>query len=143
MPMPMHASGRTPGPAARLVRVVSSAVVVAVLRSPLRRLLDPRLVALSYTGRTSGRSFSIPVAYARDHDDLVVFVGDHDRKQWWRNFADPRSVRVLLRGREYDASAQVVRDRATREAYHHGDPKAVARVAREHQPLFVRIRRTA
>jgi hypothetical protein len=137
--MSTQLSDRTAGAAARLVRV-SSAAVVAVLRSPLRRLLDRRLVTLSYTGRRSGTRFSIPVAYACDHDDLVVFVGGHEHKRWWRNFGDPRPVRVLLRGRQYEGTGQVVvGDRATREAYHHGQPKAVASVGREHQPLFVRI----
>ena len=76
-------------------------VVRAVLRSPLHRLLGRSLLLLAYTGRRSGRSYVLPVVYARAGDDLVIVAGEHRSKTSWRNFGeDPQEVRVLLSGRE-------------------------------------------
>ena len=38
--------------------------VKAVLRSPVHRLLSGSLVLLTYTGRRSGRRYTLPVMYA-------------------------------------------------------------------------------
>jgi hypothetical protein len=119
-----------------------SNLVAGILRSPLHRLLDRRLAVLSYTGRRSGRRISLPVAYARDFDDLVVFVARHDDKQWWRSFRDGWPVTVRLRGGDLAGIGRtVIADRRTRDVYAHRYPHALTRVAREHVPLFVRIER--
>ncbi|GAA1736768.1 hypothetical protein GCM10009809_34970 [Isoptericola hypogeus] len=49
---------------------------------PVRRYLT----IVSYTGRRSGRRFSIPVGYRRSGDVVVIPVGLSDAKSWWRNF---------------------------------------------------------
>ncbi len=41
---------------------------------------------ITYTGRRSGRTFSIPVAYRRSGDDIEVAANLPDAKTWWRNF---------------------------------------------------------
>jgi hypothetical protein len=117
-----------------------SRLVAAILRSPLHRLLDRRLIVLSYTGPRSGRRISLPVAYARDFDDLVVFVARHDDKRWWRSFRDGWPVTVRLQGRELAGRGRIVTaDRRTRDVYEHRYPRAASRVASEHVPLFVRL----
>jgi len=40
--------------------------VLAVLRSPAHRLLSGMAIELRYTGRRSGREFTLPVQYAPD-----------------------------------------------------------------------------
>lgn len=118
----------------------SSRCVGVLLRSPAHRLLDHQLIELTYSGRRSGRRISVPVAFARDGADVVVFVGHHERKQWWRNFEQPSPVRVRLSGRDHDATAEATRtDRAARDAYERRFPRAIRAIDAEHVPLFVRI----
>jgi hypothetical protein len=83
--------------------------VVALLRSPLHRLLSGSTDVLRYTGRRSGRTITTPTQYARHGDDVVILVGRADNKSWWRNFrGDARSIEVLLGGRWVTMTARAV-----------------------------------
>lgn len=85
-------------PARPRLRVVN-AFTRWVLRTPvLRRLADHQVCELRFTGARSGRAVVLPVMYAQQGDRLVVLVGGADRKLWWRSFAQPHPVRVLLCG---------------------------------------------
>ena len=46
------------------------------------------LTIVTYTGRRSGRTFSIPVAYRRAGDTVEIGVRLAEKKNWWRNFTD-------------------------------------------------------
>lgn len=61
---------------------------VAALANSRRfgRLLSRNITMLTYTGRRSGRTFSIPVAYRRSGGDIVINVNMPEAKTWWRNF---------------------------------------------------------
>jgi deazaflavin-dependent oxidoreductase (nitroreductase family) len=83
-------------------------VVAWLLRSPLHALLDAGLLLITVTGRRSGRRYTIPVGYQRDGDTLRVLVSKARRKQWWRNYRDPRPIEVLLRGDVRHGEARVV-----------------------------------
>jgi hypothetical protein len=88
---------------------VVNPVVRAAARTPARRLLGSRLVLLGYTGRRSGRRFDVPVMAAPGAEGLVVMVGRHEAKTWWRNFADgPRSVTVRTGGSVERRSARLL-----------------------------------
>ena len=64
-----------------------NAPVAAVANSPLLgRLVNRNIAMLTYSGRRSGRTFSIPVAYRRAGDEVVIGVGMPEAKTWWRNF---------------------------------------------------------
>nr|WP_122495139.1 nitroreductase/quinone reductase family protein [Mycobacterium attenuatum] len=61
--------------------------VAAVATSPrFGGLLNRNIAMLSYTGRRSGRTFTIPVAYRRTGDEIVISVNMPEAKTWWRNF---------------------------------------------------------
>lgn len=49
-------------------------------------MLGKSVVSISYTGRKSGKTFSLPIAYQRRGDEVVIGVAMPDKKQWWRNF---------------------------------------------------------
>jgi len=83
-------------------------LVLAVLRSPAHRLLSGMTIELRFTGRRSGRQFTLPVQYARDGDRLLVAVQDPAAKAWWRNFRTPQEVTVRLRGKLQQGSARFV-----------------------------------
>ena len=80
----------------------------ALLRSPLHFLLSPGLALLTITGRNTGRRYSIPVGYQQDGDDLVVMVSEARKKQWWRNYYEPRPIEVRLRGHDRAGRAELV-----------------------------------
>jgi deazaflavin-dependent oxidoreductase (nitroreductase family) len=82
--------------------------VLAVLRSPAHRLLSGMAIELRYTGRRSGREFTLPVQYAREGERLLVAVQDPSTKTWWRNFRTPQEVSVRLRGKVRQGTACVV-----------------------------------
>lgn len=92
----------------RVKRPQGNALVLAILRSPVHRLLSGLAVELRYTGRRSGRTYALPVQYARTGDRLVLWPQGADRKSWWRNFQSPRPVTVRLAGHGYRGTARVV-----------------------------------
>jgi hypothetical protein len=62
-------------------------------RNPILRTLAVRrgpvssaAVSVGYSGRRSGRRFSIPVAYRRTGDEVTISVNMPEAKTWWRNF---------------------------------------------------------
>jgi hypothetical protein len=64
-----------------------NAPVAAVANSPLLgRLVNRNIALLTYSGRRSGRTFSIPVAYRLAGEEVVIGVGMPEAKTWWRNF---------------------------------------------------------
>src|SRR5690625_1630654 len=82
-----------------------NAPVTAVTTSRLGRLLTGTVALVTYTGRRSGRTFTIPVAYRRTGDTVTVGVNLPDAKTWWRNFlgaGGPLTVRIagLVAGRD-------------------------------------------
>jgi deazaflavin-dependent oxidoreductase (nitroreductase family) len=83
-------------------------LVAAVLRSPVHWLASPGLMLLTYTGRKSGRQFSIPVGYQLDGDEVTVMVSEAHEKRWWRNFREPGDVELHLRGRLRQGRAALV-----------------------------------
>jgi len=81
--------------------------VLAVLRSPLHRVLDTEMCELRY--RTDdGRMVCLPVLYAADGDRYVVLVGDAADKRWWRHFRRPAAVEVRRGGRSGAATGRIL-----------------------------------
>jgi hypothetical protein len=78
-----------------------------MLRSPLHGAMSASLLVLSFTGRRSGRTITLPLRYAVSGNGWVCFTSD-DAK-WWRNFEEPRAVSVVVAGRTIDAFATTQR----------------------------------
>jgi hypothetical protein len=76
----------------------ANAVVDAVLKSPLHRVMSGKLLLIRYRGQRSGTEYTLPVQYADTHHGVVVMVGKPDTKTWWRNFTTMGQVQVLLAG---------------------------------------------
>jgi F420H(2)-dependent quinone reductase len=75
------------------------------------RIVSRNIAILTYTGRRSGRSFSIPVAYRSSGDDLEIAANMPDAKSWWRNFlGDGAPLTVRLDGVERAGHAVARRD---------------------------------
>ena len=64
-----------------------NAPITALAASPrFGALLRRSITTITYTGRRSGRTFNIPVAYNRRGDEIDIVANMPDAKTWWRNF---------------------------------------------------------
>lgn len=89
-----------------------NAPVAAITASPrLGKMLRRNVTLITYTGRRSGRTFSIPVAFRRDGDEIAIVANMPDAKTWWRNFlGDGAPMSLTLNGIEYSGHAVAHRD---------------------------------
>lgn len=83
-------------------------LIRALLRSRLHPVASKALLVLSWSGRTSGRRYSIPVGYQRDGDDVVIMLTNPAQKSWWKNFRMPWPAELLIQGRERTAMGEWV-----------------------------------
>ena len=91
-----------------------------ILNAPVTALATSRrfggivgrnIAVVTYTGRRSGRAFSLPVAYRRSGDELEIAANMPDAKNWWRNFlGDGAPLTVRLDGTERAGHAVAQRD---------------------------------
>jgi hypothetical protein len=89
-----------------------NAPVAALATSPrFGGLVNRNIAILGYTGRRSGRTFSIPVAYRRSGDELTVNANLPQTKTWWRNFlGEGGPVTVQFDGIERTGHAVATQD---------------------------------
>jgi hypothetical protein len=81
-------------------------VVLWLLRSPARGLLDRHVCGLRFIGRHTGATVELPVGFVRDGDRLLVLVARASAKRWWRNFRDvSHGLEVTLAGTTRDGEA--------------------------------------
>lgn len=80
-----------------------------LLRSSLHWLASCVLVLVTYRGRQSGRTYAIPVAYARTNGTLVT-VTPKSETVWWTNFRESVACTLRLRGRRRTAHGTLVDD---------------------------------
>lgn len=79
-------------------------LVRGLLRTPvLARIVGRRLVVLHIVGRTSHRRYTIPVAYLKDGDELLIGTS----ARWSRNLRTGTPITLRLAGRLRRASVQV------------------------------------
>lgn len=79
-----------------------------LLRTPLHGLMSERLLLLSFTGRSSGKRYTMPVAYAQQGDTLLIAT----QSRWWKNLVGGATVQVWLRGRNRNGTSEVITDEA-------------------------------
>ena len=77
-----------------------NAPVAAIANAPgLSGIVGRNVALISYTGRRSGRAYSIPVAYRRSGDELEIAANMPDAKTWWRNFLGEGAALAVRLGR--------------------------------------------
>ena len=86
--------------------------VAAIATSPRFGVgLQRSVTVITYTGRRTGRRFSIPVAYRRSGDSIEIAANMPDAKTWWRNFlGDGAPMSVRIEGVERTGHALAHRD---------------------------------
>jgi hypothetical protein len=96
--------GHPPSAVLRLVNPILS----ALLRTPLAGPARKQLMVLSFTGRKTGRPYSIPVsAHLIDHD-LYALTG----ATWKQNFRGGAAAQVVYDGKTTAMRGELIRDRA-------------------------------
>lgn len=92
-------------------KVVNSGLVAIADSRRLRGLIEGWLVVISYSGRRTGRRFSLPVGYQRAGDTVTIGVANADEKTWWRNFlGDGAPLSLRLKGIEQAGHGVARRD---------------------------------
>jgi F420H(2)-dependent quinone reductase len=89
-----------------------NAPIAAIATSPrLGGIVGRSITVITYTGRRSGHTFSIPVAYRRSGDDIEIAANMPGAKTWWRNFVgDGAPLTLQLDRAEHAAHAVAQRD---------------------------------
>ena len=87
-----------------LFRVVNP-VMKALLRSRLHALISHEVMVLSFTGRTSGKQYAVPVGYLQQHNRLYFSC----LAGWWQNLPGA-PVAVRLRGQDRRGTAARIVD---------------------------------
>lgn len=103
-PQPITASHPPPA----VLRVVNPALRL-LLRTPLRGPVGKELMVLSFTGRKSGRHYSIPLSAHHIDGDLYAITA----AQWKNNFRGGATAQVLHDGKTATVRAEFIDDPAT------------------------------
>lgn len=88
------------------VQQLYNPLVMALLRSPLRGLLDRQFLILTVAGRKTGKLYHLPVNYRQE--ESMVFVFSPRERTWWKNLLDGALVGVYLRGRALEGWGQTI-----------------------------------
>jgi deazaflavin-dependent oxidoreductase (nitroreductase family) len=75
-----------------------------VLRSPLRGLMDGKVLLLGFIGRRSGRHYTTPMSYVRVGDEVFMTTG----APWWKNLVSGAPVEMRLGGRSRRGFAEAL-----------------------------------
>jgi hypothetical protein len=95
----------------RVMNRTVNPMLAMVLRSPAHRLASSRFALITYTGRRTGREYTIPVLYRDKGDEVTIAVGWPERKVWWRNLTgEGGPVRLVVRGEKVRGHAVATRE---------------------------------
>lgn len=79
-----------------------------MLRTPgLQRLAGRSTALITFTGRTTGKTYTTPVTYTRDGEGVIMTA--HVSRQWWRNLDAHPEVELRLAGEAVTGRAEVLR----------------------------------
>ena len=84
--------------------------LIPLLNGPAGGRLGRRLAVLEYSGRRTGQHHQLVVMYVAEGPIVRITVGMAEHKTWWRNFEDPRPLRLRLAGIDHAGVAHVVRE---------------------------------
>ena len=80
-------------------------IVIWLLQSPLHSFLDKSTILITFIGRKSGKTYTIPVSYVRDGDTLMMI--SQKEHTWWRNLRGSAQVTLYLQGHTLKARGEV------------------------------------
>ena len=81
-----------------------------LLRSPLHFTLSKNSMLMTYTGRKSGKIYTVPMNYL-DIEGVLYTISSPERT-WWRNLRGGAEVTLRLKGEDKKAWAEAIEDQA-------------------------------
>jgi hypothetical protein len=84
---------------------VNSMMRWALTTPGLQGLIGKGVALLTFTGRRTGKTYTVPVSYHRDGD--VVTVITKRLRTWWHNFESPIEVELRLAGETYTGKGRI------------------------------------
>jgi deazaflavin-dependent oxidoreductase (nitroreductase family) len=75
-----------------------------VLRSPVNGMVSKTILLITFTGRKSGKTYTTPVSYSQDDDQVTIFT----HAAWWKNLRGGAPVTLRIRGREIQGLAEPI-----------------------------------
>ncbi|WP_152410570.1 mycobacterial cell wall protein Rv0580c, partial [Mycobacterium tuberculosis] len=92
-------------PPAALLRLVNP-ILRSLLHTPLAGPLRTQLMVVSFTGRKTGRHFSIPLSAHVIDNDLYALT----EAGWKHNFSDGAAAQVVYDGKTTAMRGELIRD---------------------------------
>jgi deazaflavin-dependent oxidoreductase (nitroreductase family) len=80
-------------------------MMIWLLKSPLHFFVSKNMMLVTYKGRKSGKTYTIPVNYIRDEHTL--YTTSWKDRTWWRNLRDGAPVQLRVQGQERIAIPKV------------------------------------
>ncbi len=82
-----------------------NALMRLLLKTPLlQNSLGKHLALLSFTGRRTGKQYTIPISYERNGNSVLMLT--RTSRSWWRNFEDVPAVELRLAGEVAKGTAE-------------------------------------
>ena len=75
-----------------------------ILRSPMHGMVSKSMLLITFTGRKSGKTYTTPVDYSQDGDQVTIFT----HANWWKNLNGGSPVTLRMRGRDLQGIAEPV-----------------------------------
>lgn len=75
-----------------------------ILRSPLHGMVSKTVLLITFTGCKSGKTYTTPVDYSQDGDQVTIFT----HAAWWKNLCGGAPVTLRLQGRDVQGLAEPV-----------------------------------
>jgi deazaflavin-dependent oxidoreductase (nitroreductase family) len=75
-----------------------------MLRSPVHGMVSKTFLLITFTGRVSGKTYTTPVSYSQDGDQVTIFT----HAGWWKNLRGGAAVSLRIRGRDLQGIAEPV-----------------------------------
>jgi hypothetical protein len=99
------------GPLQRFVGVFNAGVTALAGAPGVGRFLTGYITPISYVGRKSGKTITLPIGYRRSGDDIIIRVMVPEQKFWWRNFLGAGApMTIHLGGADRTGHAVAARD---------------------------------
>jgi deazaflavin-dependent oxidoreductase (nitroreductase family) len=83
----------------------NSLMTWALTTPVVQSMVGSAVALLTFTGRRSGKVYTIPVSYLRE-GDVVTIITKRLRK-WWHNFEQPAEVELRLGGHTHRGKAEI------------------------------------
>jgi deazaflavin-dependent oxidoreductase (nitroreductase family) len=80
-------------------------IMIWLLKSPFHFFVSKNMMLITYTGRKSGKTYTIPVNYIQDGN--MLYITSWKERTWWRNLRDGGAVKLRVQGREITATPRV------------------------------------